>query len=333
MGNRSVCAASKRAASAPRRFTSALRMLVMGIALSAGAAGAETTDKSSAAHARSLPTGGHASGAFVPAWDGNRDAKVSRSEYDELRGIRFAKTDENGDGELDVEEYVIEYAIRLDRDMAVERQASIEQTHVRFRSLDGNQDGAISQAEYAASGERLFEQLDRDKDGRISKQDSTGAAMNAARAQSGERRRERPRSVIRMPTTHQAAGFLAIYDDNGDDVVAREQFDARRSLTFAATDANGDGTLDLGEYEAEFLDRLDRRIALVRQAQLKQAQVRFKSIDDDKSRTISRSEYRAMSARMFERLDTNHDAIVSHDDPAPVRERRGERTARDAERS
>lgn len=300
----------------------------MGIALGVCTARAET---SAAAPARSLPTGGHANNAFIPAWDANSDGNVSRGEYEALRKVRFAKTDENGNGELDQEEYVIEYAMRLDRDIATERQASITQTDARFRALDRNEDEAISREEYDASGERMFAQLDRDKDERISKKDSPAVATdtngNADGRRADQSRGKRSRSVIRMPTTHRPEGFLEIYDDDGDDVVTRAQFEVQRSRTFTATDANGDGALDIREYEREFLDRLDRRIALTRQAQLKQAQVRFKSIDGDKSGTISGEEYAAMSARMFERMDTNHDDIVSRDDPAPTRDARSERTA------
>jgi len=256
---------------------------------------------------RALPTGGHASNAFIPSWDTNGDGKVPRAEYDVVRGQRFALSDENGDGALSADEYVNEYAVRLDRDIATERKASIEQTHTRFGAIDKDADRCITRAEYAASGERAFVALDHDKDGRVTKSDP-----QTPRAESAT---PRPRSVIGMPTTHGHEGMLAIYDEDDDGVVTRAQYDAHRAQAFTKTDANRDGKLDATEYVDEFADRLDRQIARQRQAQLKQGHVRFEAIDADKNGGISREEYSKMSARMFERADTNEDGVVSQDDP------------------
>jgi Ca2+-binding EF-hand superfamily protein len=281
---------------------------------------------------QSLPTGGHAANLFIPAWDTNGDGAVPRAEYDATRTQRFASADENGDGALDADEYVNEYAVRLDRQIAEERKASIDQTHTRFRALDKDGDGFVSRAEYDGSGERAFAHLDHDKDGRIAKTDpdvarpapAPAAASEAERQKQASERQQRPRtrSVIGMPSTHDREGLLTIYDTDDDGVVTREQYDAARQAAFKATDANGDGRIASDEYVDEFADRLDRQIARSRQAQLRQGHVRFESIDADKNGRISREEYVAMSARMFERADTNKDGTVSQEDPAPpARER------------
>jgi hypothetical protein len=130
-----------------------------------------------------------------------------------------------------------------------------------------------------------------------------------------------------MPTSHNLAGMLEIYDNDGDDILTRAQYEAERAKVFAATDTNKDGKLEHDEYANEFDARLSQRIADRRQAQLKQGHVRFKAIDTNENGDISREEYFVMSSRMFERTDTNKDGVISQDDPAPVREPRKDERA------
>lgn len=281
----------------------------------------------------SLPTGGHAGNVFIGAWDADGDGKVSRAEYDATRTQRFAQTDENSDAALSADEYVNEYAARLDRDIADARKDFIAQTHTRFRSLDNDGDGGVSRAEYDESGNRMFTQLDRNKDGRVAASDpepAPRAAKAEERAKVANAKPVRARPVITMPTTHTRKGFLEIYDTDADEVVTRAQFDEQRTAAFVKTDSNGDGKIDRNEYLDEFADRLNRRIVRTREAQLKQGQVRFESIDADKNGGISREEYQVMSARFFERADTNKDGTVADNDPPPPREEQRERAERAA---
>lgn len=296
-------------ASASLMARHALRVCSLATVLSFGVAhGAETAEVGKA-----MPIGGHTGNAFIGTWDDDGDGKVTRAEYEAVRKARFATTDSDGNDSLSIEEYVNEYAARLDRDIADERNASLKQTDTRFKALDKDGDKFISRAEYDNSGDRAFVHLDRNKDGRITKEDAEPVAKEAA---------PRRRSIIGMPTSHTLAGMLEIYDDDGDDVLTREQYDAQRAKVFAATDTNKDGKLDHEEYVNEFNARLQQQIDDRRQAQLKQARVRFKAIDTDENGAISRDEYFAMSARMFDRADTNKDGVITHDDPPPVRERR-----------
>lgn len=274
--------------------------------------------------AQALPTGGHANNSFIPAWDENKDGSVSRAEYDTLRKQRFASTDANADDAVSLQEYENEYAARLDRDIAAERDGSIRQTHTRFQSLDRNEDGAIARDEYDASGDRIFASLDHDKDGRILENEK-GPVMSASEQERTARRS--PRSVIAMPTTHDRRGLVEIYDHDGDGIVTRAQYDAQRAKMFSDTDLDRNGKVDAQEYEREFVHRLDQQIKSTRESQLKQAGVRFKSIDGDKDGAITRKEYELMSARMFERVDTNRDGSVSPGDPPPKEERRERREA------
>lgn len=300
-------------ASAALMVRRALLICSLAAALSLGVAhGAETGDAGKA-----LPTGGHTGNAFIGTWDDDGDGKVTRTEYEAVRKARFATTDSDSNGALSVAEYVNEYAVRLDRDIADERNASLKQTDTRFKALDQDQDKFISRAEYDNSGDRAFVHLDRNKDGRITNDDADPAAKETSRR----------RSIIGMPTSHNLAGMLEIHDDDGDDVLTREQYDSHRTKVFAATDTNQDGKLDHAEYVAEFNARLSQQIEDRRQAQFKQGRVRFKAIDTNESGDISRDEYFAMSGRMFDRADSNKDGVITNDDPPPVREARQDERA------
>lgn len=304
-------------ASAPLMARRALRICSLAAVISAMLGVAQGAEK---AADQTLPTGGHGGNAFISTWDDDGDGKVPRTEYETARKARFATTDADHDGALTVEEYVNEYAVRLDRDIADERTASLKQTDTRFKALDKDEDKFISRAEYDSSGDRAFVHLDRNKDGRVTQEDADPAEK--------KEQTQRRRSVIGMPTSHNLAGMLEIYDDDGDDVLTREQYDTQRAKIFAATDTNKDGKLDHDEYVKEFDARLAQRIEDRRQAQLKQGRVRFKAIDADENGAISRDEYFAMSTRMFDRADTNKDNVISQDDPPPpARERRTEERA------
>lgn len=316
-------------ASAVSTASVAFAPVAASVVLSATSAYAQTPARTTNA---TLPTGGHAPDLFIPAWDENGDGKVPRAEYDVVRAERFRLADEDGSGALNADEYIDEYAIRLDRQMADERKASIDQTHTRFRALDRDKGSSVSRAEYDASGEHVFARLDHDKDGRIAKADPDAGAVEATKsgdATRAESSRPRPRLVIAMPTTHTRAGFVQMYDGDADDVVTRAQYDSQRTAAFTATDVNRDGKLDEAEYVNEFVERLDRQIARVRQAQLQQGQVRFESIDRDKNGAMSREEYFSMSAGTFMRADTNSDGVVSQDDPPPARNERDQENVTD----
>jgi hypothetical protein len=286
--------------------------LMAGVCALFAAQGAETAEVGKA-----LPTGGHTGNAFIATWDDDGDGKVTHAEYETVRKARFAATDSDRNGSLTVDEYVNEYSVRLDRDIADERTASLKQTDTRFKALDEDQDKFVSRAEYDGSGDRAFVHLDRNKDARITNDD----------AEPAEKQTQRRRSIIGMPTSHNLAGMLEIYDDDGDDILMRAQYDAERAKVFVATDTNKDGKLDHDEYANEFNARLSQRIADRRQAQLKQGKVRFKAIDSNENGDISGDEYFAMSTRMFERTDTNNDGVITQDDPSPVREPREDERA------
>lgn len=126
----------------------------------------------------SMPTS-HSAEGFLALYDSNGDGKVSRIEYDQDRAAQFARSDRNHDGELDREEYAAEYRARIDARAAELDKREDRQAHVRFGVLDTDKDRKMTFVEYQASGKRLFDTADRNRDGVI---DAADARLPPSRA-------------------------------------------------------------------------------------------------------------------------------------------------------
>lgn len=139
----------------------------------------------------SMPTS-HSAEGFLALYDTNGDGKVSRAEYDEGRANQFARSDRNRDGVLDRGEYADEYRARIDARVAELDKREDRQAHVRFGVLDADKDGRMNFAEYQASGKRLFDHADRNRDG----------VVDAADARLPPPSRERPAASNRDSGKH-----------------------------------------------------------------------------------------------------------------------------------
>lgn len=125
-----------------------------------------------AALAQEAPAPGHSKLEFLQTYDVDLDGVVTQAEYMARRGEAFARTDTGGDGLLDEAEYVSEYAVRLDAELAAQRAAQIRQAHVRFGVMDGDRDGQMTRAEYEATAARTFQRLDTNGDGLVDDKDT-----------------------------------------------------------------------------------------------------------------------------------------------------------------
>ncbi|HEU0095550.1 MAG TPA: hypothetical protein VFQ52_03790 [Rhizomicrobium sp.] len=115
--------------------------------------------------------GGHEKINFLDFYDVNGDASVPRAEFDSQRAKDFDRINTTHDGTATESQYVDEFTVRLDRQLAAERAAQVKQAHVRFGVLDKNKDGHISREEFEASGKKLFDALDTNHDGVVDEKD------------------------------------------------------------------------------------------------------------------------------------------------------------------
>jgi len=284
---------------------------VVAIALVACESNPSVTSSTSSSSPARVAASGHGAGeadrkAFIAEHAMDDSGELTREVFINFRRARFAEADLDGKGTLSEDEYVDEYATRLEQQIDAERKGHSQQTLARFNALDRNKDGFISPEEYKASGDRAWQQFDSQNTGVIRLADHAGQSQ------------ARSRSVLGMPTSHSITGFFDIYDESGEGVITRASYDKQRQAAFAATDLNGDGKLSLEEYQDEFEARVDRRADQVRAAQIKQAHVRFGVLDVNKDNAISLDEYLATGLRSFERWDTNGDNIISDADPLPA---------------
>ena len=115
--------------------------------------------------------GGHSKQAFMESYDLNSDGHVSVEEFYEARDKGYTARDGNGDGAVKADEYVAEYEVRLDKELAERRDRQLKQAYVRFGVLDGDKDGVMTLEEFKTSGKRMFDRLDTNKDGVIDEKD------------------------------------------------------------------------------------------------------------------------------------------------------------------
>lgn len=252
--------------------------------------------------------------SFIQDYDLDKDGSVSQAEFEQVRQQRYSAMDENKDGQVSVDEYVNEYAGRLDKKLDTERTGQIKQTLVRIEALDKNKSKTIGHDEYNASGDKAFAYIDTNKDGVISKADPLPERERKPDAKQAVR----ARPALVMPTTHSVSGMLDMYDSNGDGKVDKAEYQAQRDAAFARTDLDKNAELSSDEYLNEFVDRLDRQIAKTRTAQLKQAAVRFTALDKDTNQQVSSAEFNASGERMFKRWDTDVNQQVTMAEALPV---------------
>ncbi len=122
--------------------------------------------------AQEAPAPGHSKREFLETYDVDLDGVVTQAEYMTRRGEAFVRTDSNGDGVLSETEYVAEFTVRLDADLAAQRALQLRQAGVRFGVMDTDKNGGMSRPEYEATAGRTFQRLDTNGDGRVDDRDT-----------------------------------------------------------------------------------------------------------------------------------------------------------------
>jgi Ca2+-binding EF-hand superfamily protein len=159
---------------------------------------------------------------------------------------------------------------------------------------DSNNDGTVTRSEYDASQTARFATLDANDDGQLTREER--------RAGRGERGEHGGRGH------HRRGGHgmhhLARADADNDGNITRDEFLARPTQMFARLDDNSDGVISAGErpQRGEGRDGEGRR---------------HMDVNDDGQ--ISQSEFAAMGASRFERLDANNDGRVTREEADAAR--------------
>lgn len=151
-------------------------LLVTAAAISCGAAWAQTVaTPPKSATPTTIPAeraaGGHEKINFLDFYDVNGDAVVTLAEFNGQRTSDYKRIDADGNGAVNDGEYVGEFTVRLDRQLAATREGQIKQGHSRFKVLDKNKDGQITADEFDTTGKNLFAAFDSNKDGVVDEKD------------------------------------------------------------------------------------------------------------------------------------------------------------------
>ena len=108
-----------RGARASRLAMAAMVAAIMAACTSAPPATQQSaTQQPTADTGPAAPAGGHGLSAFIGGFDANRDGVVTRQEYDAVRTQRYTAADTDHDGVLGEDEYVAEFAGRLQQQYA-----------------------------------------------------------------------------------------------------------------------------------------------------------------------------------------------------------------------
>ncbi|MDF3074329.1 MAG: hypothetical protein K0S54_1996 [Alphaproteobacteria bacterium] len=149
-----------------------MRKAILGVALVSAVALA-----SGAVMARSgqAGAGGHGDRGFSRI-DSDKDGAISKAEFAVGRDKMFQKFDANSDGAFTREEASAgaeawrKKAAEAGKTISAEREAKHkERAGKMFNDLDADKDGKITKAEFNSAGDKLFAKLDVNADGKIVK--------------------------------------------------------------------------------------------------------------------------------------------------------------------
>ncbi|MGH8090232.1 MAG: EF-hand domain-containing protein [Rudaea sp.] len=163
-----------------------------------------------------------------------------------------------------------------------------------LQAMDTNGDGRISLDEYLAAATKRFQSIDTQNKGSIDAADIAASPQVARREQK------------------MAQHFVAHMDKAGNGYVSKDEFLAAASVRFARMDSTGTGQVTPSQFEAATHGGRGRwrgaAAASAKHAQFAQdlAQREFDKLDANHDGVVSKDEYLAAAGTRFDALDTAH---------------------------
>jgi Ca2+-binding EF-hand superfamily protein len=222
---------------------------------------------------------GERGSGYIQRFDKNQDGKLSQEEYPGPASA-FQRLDSNSDGFIDANE--------APGTKPLNQPQKIDRASGYIKNFDKDKDGKLSKEEYPGS-ESAFKRADKNSDGFI---DQTEAQTHSSMPQ------------IQPQKEKRGIGYIKNFDKDRDGKLSKEEYPGSESA-FKRADKNGDGYID--ETEAQMgtppvqPQKERRRTGYVQ------------SFDKDKDGKLSREEYPGSEAA-FKRLDINGDGFVDEDE-------------------
>lgn len=247
-------------------------------------------------------------------YDTNKDGKVTKAEYNNVLGSRFAAIT-HGAGAMTEDQFI-----------AIHQDDFQKHTAEMFRRIDWNGDGRLTLDEFTAPQRAHFQMMDRDGTGSVNCNPVRQADFRPDRAppQGGADRWHRG--------GHGPGGF----GDRGDGGGWHRRgggFGGRGGFGRAAFCHDGDLGRDGTVTRAEFDTFMNKQFAgatgggpamtLAQFTSLQQVRYRemndrmFKRLDKDGDGKLTMAEFAAPPIKLFARLDRNKDGVITADEMRP----------------
>ena len=166
--------------------------------------------------------------AMFESADTNKDSMISEAEFLENQKQNFAKLDQNGDGNVTLDEAK---AMRKMRHQGYEEKREGGKGYEKHGSNENRMGKReIKLGDFQSKRNDRFEKLDANQDGVISSEE--------IKARSDER------------SQRMQARLLNRYDTDNSGDIAKAEYEAATLAQFAKMDANEDGTVDRSEMRA-----------------------------------------------------------------------------------
>ncbi|MEI9992930.1 MAG: hypothetical protein WDM86_23245 [Rhizomicrobium sp.] len=249
-------------------------------------------------------------------FDGNKDGKITRAEFNNEIGTRFAAATHGAK------------TMTEDQFIAIHQAEFQQHTAEMFHRLDWNGDGKLTLEEFEAPQRAHFQMMDRDGSGTVScrpvmhadfRPDAPPPPPPAGDGDSSAhggwgRFGERGHGFGHRGFGGHGFGgrggfgraaFCGESDASHDGKVTRAEFDAIMTKHFQ-TATNGAPFLTLTAFTADMS---------VRYREMNDKM--FKRLDKDGDGKLTMAEFAAPPLRMFDRMDRNHDGVITADEMRP----------------